>query len=111
MQKAETWTTEIDFDMIATDKHLSLYDKELVGGQGCGPHLDKPSKPSSFLCQKKSGGLNKSNGERLDLKKGILWIESYNTQKGRFMEVVCGSIIILLGQQKQKMDITYIKLT
>ena len=81
MQKAETWTTEIDFDMIATDKHLSLYDKELVGGQGCGPHLDKPSKPSSFLCQKKSGGLNKINGERLDLKKGILWIESYNTQK------------------------------
>ena len=67
--------------MIATDKHLSLYDKELAGGQGCGPHLDKPSKPSSFLCQKKPGGLNKINGERLDLKKGILWIESYNTQK------------------------------
>ena len=67
--------------MIATDKHLSLYDKELAGGYGCGPHLDKPSKPSSFLCQKKSGGLNKSNGERLDLKKGILWIESYNSKR------------------------------
>ena len=86
--------------MIATDKHLSLYDKELAGGYGCGPHLDKPSKPSSFLCQKRPRGLSKINGERLDLKKGILWIESYNTQKGRFMEGVCGSIIILLGQQK-----------